>query len=1475
MLTTLQGRVNYYFKFSGPSYNIDTACSSSLAAIQIACDSIWNGNCDTAVAGGLSVLTSSDLYSGLSRGSFLSQTGGCKTYDDAADGYCRADAIATLVIKRLSDAVADGDRILSTVLSAMTNHSGEAVSITHPHAGAQSTLYREVLSRASVDPIEVDYIEMHGTGTQAGDGIEMQSVTEVFAPSYRRRDADKPLYVGSAKANIGHGEAASGVTAVVKSIMMLQKGTIPPHVGIKGALNKGFPDLKAMNVNICLNKTMLPLPKHRESRIFINNFSAAGGNTALLLQGYTDTTRETFDPRTSHVVTLSGNTTSSLQRNIERLIAFATRNPIINLSDLSYTTTARRMHHRFRLSVVGSNIEDVTHGLSASLSSVSWCKPVTKRESIVFVFSGQGSLYQGVARALFDNSSFFKNEVESLDAICIQQGFASFKNLISCDEAEFMNLTPTQTQLGQLCIEVALYHFWGHLGVYPTAVIGHSLGEYAAFVASGAMSSADAIYAVGSRAQLLEKICARGSHAMLAVRKSYVTINELIMQARCSCEVSCVNAPEQTVLSGTVQQISQMEAFLQSQNIKTTKVPLPYAFHSAQIDQILENFEDCMATFEPRRPEIPVLSTLLGRPLQPHEKIDASYLCRHAREIVRFAPALEEARNQGVVTPETIFIELGPSDLCSGMIRSTLNDDLLIVNTLSKHENSWKTLARTTAALHDAGLKIGWVEYQHLVGSKQRLLHLPSYSFDDKNYWIDYKRNWCLTKGADDHSSNSIGPSLQESPMKKISTTVHRLAAENSGSTPESYVFETDLAYEPLHNALCGHLVNSVALCPSSIYADMAYTVCEHLSEHFQVGSAQACLNVTNMEVTTPLQIVLDRTKEKRILCVRHKLMPDQRSAEVSFTSKLPGTSQETVQAKCLVKYEDGGSLKSQWRRNEYLIKTRMDMLCNQADFRDIHSVSKSLAYRLFSNLVDYSPRFQGMSNVTFDSEEREATAKIVLGASETSEHFFRNPYWIDALIHLAGFILNGGSDPSAVYISHGWETLAISESLEAGATYKAYVRMQTVDSKVYAGDVWIMCNDKTVGMCEGLKFQKIPRATLKLLLPSANKGTDTRVDSIAPNGQYKDDSMSRLQSQRRNQNTRPNTKISNMVTGFAPPSTIYQHATDLERRVRSLLASELGMPEDEIGDHDKFDDLGLDSLLSLAFIASLKETLDIDVSQKTFRDHSSVGSFLTFLGGNTGKWVSEPPLRVSRAVSLLSPSSRQERTDVAAVMLSGALTPDSVSSDDESVLSTSAADVRIVIARTMGVEINELTPYTDLHALGLDSLMAIVLRATLKEELDLNVEPTFFTNNETMRDIEIALGLESGTAATSPACGSRRESISEKNQSLHAPPQAASVLLQDSTVDSVLKQLFLLPDGSGSPVAYATLPLLIDSVRLYGLQCPYLYKPDEFICGFQSVADAYVAEIRRRQPHGPYHLGGWSAGGVLAFEAVRHLNFL
>lgn len=808
------GRISYYFGFRGPSYSVDTACSSSLAAIQVACTSLRSGECDTAVAGGLNVLTAPDIFAGLSRGQFLSKTGSCKTWDTEADGYCRADGVGSIVMKRLEDALADKDKILGVVLATATNHSADAISITHPHAGNQAYLYESVLHSVGVDPLEVSYVEMHGTGTQAGDLAETRSVTDVFAPE-RGRTKDHPLYVGAVKSNVGHSEAAAGVTALIKVLLMLQKNAIPPHIGIKNQLNPALPNFERRNVRIPFKQTPWASVEGKPRLAFLNNFSAAGGNTAMLLQEAPQPQLTTgTDPRPTLPFVISAKSLSSLQRSIQRLISYLEKTSKTSLGSLSYTLTARRMYHSYRVGVAASDLDGLKIALLARLNGGSFAPVPSKAPPVAFVFSGQGAFYTSLGRQVFELSSDFRSEIKHLNHVAITQGLPSFLLAIDGSVDEEHQLSPLVIQLAMVCVQMALVRLWKSWGISPSVVIGHSLGEYAALNAAGVLSPEDTIYVVGRRAQLLEEKCTEGTHAMLAVKASIAEIEAATRGL--SFEIACFNSAGDTVLASSVDQVESLSQVLKRAGYKCIILKLPYAFHSAQLEPILDDFEELATAAIFNKPTIPVISPLLSQVIDTEDVFNSHYLRRHAREPVNFVDAVQEAAGSGFLDAKTIFIEIGPYPICSTMIKACLGTDISAVPSLHKAEGAWKTLSQSLCSLHCAGLPIDWHHFHRDYESSHELLSLPAYSFDDKNYWIDYVNDWCLYK-IEPRTLKLIEEAKPAVPVSKLSTTssVHRVVFEELKSDQGTVVAQSDLSDPVLRAVVLGHLVNDAGLCPS------------------------------------------------------------------------------------------------------------------------------------------------------------------------------------------------------------------------------------------------------------------------------------------------------------------------------------------------------------------------------------------------------------------------------------------------------------------------------------------------------------------------------------------------------------------------------------------------------------------------------------------------------------------------------------
>lgn len=835
----IPGRINYVFKFSGPSFNTDTACSSSLAAIHLACNSLWRGDIDTAIAGGTNCLTNPDMTAGLDRGHFLSTTGNCKTFDDTADGYCRGEGVATVVLKRLDDALADNDPILGVILAAYTNHSAEAESITRPHVGAQKAILGYLLNQSGIHPYDVDYIEMHGTGTQAGDLREMTSVLGTFAPHstgpQKRRD-DQRLYLGSIKANIGHGGSASGVSALIKILLMMQKNMIPPHCGIKTRLNRKFPtDLNERNVHIPFQSCIWPQHHdHRSRRAIINNFSAAGGNSSLLVEEAPRfTQKNSIDCRSSHVLTISAKCSTALKGNANSLLRYLENilgqdDSDITLSQLSYTTTARRIHHSHRLAVTGSTIADIVTSLQAILredSSFSNCGPGPKA---IFTFTGQGAQYPGMGEHFFKTLSFFRSEVHRFDQIAQKMGFPSFLPVfVSGAGTRLDKFTPTAVQLANTCMQIALARLWISWGIKPTAVIGHSLGEYAALNIAGVLSDADTIFLVGRRAQLLEEKCQRGTHSMLAVLAPPSMINSVLLDSS-NVEIACINAPEETVLSGPAAQITSVRQELIERNIRCTLLQVPFAFHSSQVDPILKDFELSATGVTFRKPSMPVISPLLGTAVTDQGILSAEYLARHCREPVNMLQALQTASATKIIGSKSFFIEFGPHPVVSGMVKSCLGNEITCLSTLRRNKEPWTILADSIAALYRAGAGVNWSEYHHDFSAAQRVIPLPAYSWDLNPYWIQYRNDWSLRKGDSITDGNNAVAKTPETPIYRpspplvqspITTTLHRLVEEKSDPGKFVVIYESDVSRPDLNPMVQGHKVEGLALCtPVSFY---------------------------------------------------------------------------------------------------------------------------------------------------------------------------------------------------------------------------------------------------------------------------------------------------------------------------------------------------------------------------------------------------------------------------------------------------------------------------------------------------------------------------------------------------------------------------------------------------------------------------------------------------------------------------------
>ncbi|KAI1824593.1 polyketide synthase [Xylaria intraflava] len=1470
------GRINYYFGFSGPSLNIDTACSSSAAALQVACTSLRAKECDTAIVGGLSCMTNSDIFSGLSRGQFLSKTNNCNTFDNDADGYCRADGCASVIVKRLEDAYADKDNILAVILGTQTNHSADAISITHPHGPTQSVLSASILDEAGVDPHDVDYVEMHGTGTQAGDGTEMVSVSSIFAPADRHRPADRPLFLGSVKSNVGHGEAASGVTALIKVLLMLKKNAIPPHIGIKKEINKTFPkDLGQRGVNIAFHKTPFSRKDGKPRRVFINNFSAAGGNTGLLLEDGPRYKNAAVDPRSQHVITVTAKSKSAMIRNAETLVQWMEENPSTSVSHVAYTTTARRIQHYWRMNVAAGSLVEAQEAIKERLKSN--FVPVSPEEpKVAFMFTGQGSHYAALGKELYDYCSVFRNAIDDFNRLALIHGFPSFLPLIDGSEPEVQKLSPVVVQLGLASFEMALAKLWKSWGIQPSVVLGHSLGEYAALHVAGVLSASDTIYLVGARAKLLVEKCTPGSHAMLAIQGSVDTVVKALGARAGSTPVACINGPRETVLSGSSTDIAGVAEQLGGAGFKCTQLKVPFAFHSTQVEPILSDFEKLARSVQFQKPSVPVISPLLGKLIE-NEPINPIYLRNHALDPVNFLGGLVSAQESGVIDEKTVWLEVGPHPVCANMVKAAFGVSTIAVPSLRRNESLYKTLSSTLCTLHSAGLNLDWNEYHRDFDSSVRLLDLPAYSFDLKDYWLQYTGDWCITK----NRGVAAAPSAIEAPTKpKLSTTtVQKITKEEVKGDIAILETETEMTEENMRKICSGHLVNGTALTPSSLYGDMAITICEYGYKLLRPEAQNIGVNVANMQV--PKTLIFNTKAKSQILRMQAKINAAEDTADVTWTTG--EGARKTEHSNCKVHFGNNEEWLGEFDRVSYLIRSRINALKVAEERGEASKIGRGLAYKLFAALVDYDQRYRGMESVILDSATCEATAKVVFQTSPDDGVFHTAPYWIDSLCHISGFIVNGTDAVDSrehVYVSHGWGSMRFAERLDASKAYQSYIRMQNIKgTKMMSGDAYIFDGEKLIGIAGDVRFQAIPRKVLNVVLPPQGAAAPTTAARPPPVAG----------------SAKPSTKEKTQVTAKNLPAVNKKLSKrSVLSQVMDIIAKETGVSHDELADNIAFADLGVDSLMGLTISGRLREELELDVDSHAFNDHATVGAFKKFLG------QFESTTATAEEVSTIGGSEDSDEEDMASEVSDVTTPPDdsekgSVKYDSAAAGPSNTSEIQQVIRETicteMGVEVEEIIAAPDLAALGMDSLMSLSILGILREKTGLDIPSDLLGHNPSLKDVERALGVTDkpkrppvppkSVEVKSTKFFSKKESSVVKESTViktevvadpYPHRKASSVLLQGNH-RTAARQLFMIPDGSGSATSYTEIDVLGPNVAVWGMFSPFMKTPEEYKCGVYGMATKFIQEMKRRQPSGPYAVAGWSAGGVIAYEIVNQLT--
>ncbi|WP_437729163.1 amino acid adenylation domain-containing protein [Sorangium sp. So ce861] len=721
------GRLSFFFGWEGPSMAVDTACSASHSAVHLACQSLRLGECGVALAGGVKLQLQPEIDLVLHKAGMLAPDGLCKTLDARADGYVRGEGCGVLVLKRLSDALASGDPIRAVILDTIVRQDGGSGSLSAPSGEAQRRMLTLALSRAGVSPHDIDYVELHGTGTRLGDPIEYQSVAAVF----RGRPADDPLALGSVKTNIGHLEAAAGVAGLIKTVLALEHGMIPPHLHLS-AVNP-MVDLAA--IPAVVPTALTPWPRRRGlRRAGVTSYGFAGTIAHVLLEE-AEAPREAAAPEDAggpRVFLLSARSGDALRRLAQgyRALLETRTEADVPLAALSNGMARHREHLPLRLALVAED----RAGLAAALERATFPGDAVARPPRVgFLFTGQGAQFAGMGRALYAAEAAFRAALDEADAALAPHLGRSIRALMHEDDGGLLQQTG-HAQPALFAFGYALARLWLSWGVRPAAMVGHSIGEFAAMVIAGALSLEDAARLIARRGALMQALPPGGG--MLAARISGEEASALAQGCADRVSVAAVNGPLDAVLSGDIEALRAIAAALQARGVSARPLAVSHAFHSPLMDPMLDAWAACCgnACGAAARPRIPVFSTLTGAALEAPP--DATYFRAHARQAVRFAEALRRAAAEC-----DVLLEIGPHTVLTAIARRNQLDErwshrVECVASLRRGADDRACVREATAELYARGQDFDWGAAFAGPAVSPRLL--PRYPFERQGYWLDY-----------------------------------------------------------------------------------------------------------------------------------------------------------------------------------------------------------------------------------------------------------------------------------------------------------------------------------------------------------------------------------------------------------------------------------------------------------------------------------------------------------------------------------------------------------------------------------------------------------------------------------------------------------------------------------------------------------------------------------------------------------------
>ncbi|KAK1579385.1 beta-ketoacyl synthase domain-containing protein [Colletotrichum navitas] len=1183
----LSGAVSHHFGWTGPALTVDTACSSSLVAIHTACRAIATGECSRAVAGGTNIITNPHDYRDLKAAGFLSPTGQCKPFDAGADGYCRGEAVCVVVLKSLAAAIEEGDKILGVVVGSATCQNDKGGPIVVPNAKSQANLLRKVMYMSNVVPGDVTYVEAHGTGTDVGDPIEVSSIREAFGGPSRK----SKLRFASIKGNIGHVEAASGAAGLIKAILMLRHGKIPPQASYR-SLNPRIPALEPDGMEI---PKILTDWGPAERIACVNNYGAAGSNAAIIIReapAIPETTdnRISFtkdsSPPSSWPVVITAYTKASLSAYCQKLLDWLRRGRSDGASELSIADILFNLSHRTNhalSNIMSTSVSDVSALESVLCAVISESGPVSVTPSspppVILLFGGQESRCVGLSRDVWRSSYILRNHLDHCQDLLLSLGLGG----LYPDIFQQTPLTDCVTlHLALFSLQYSCAKAWMDCGLQVTAVIGHSFGQLTALCISGVLCLPDALKLVAGRASLIEKHWGSEAGAMIALQADRQQVDDILKQVNTQhgyAEIACFNGPQSHVIVGSSESIRGVETLISSSDqfrgsIRSQRLNNTHGFHSRFTEPLLPYLAELGDKLDWRKP---VIHIEVCSETQDNRKPDRNLVVEHSRRPVYFKQAVQRLMSR---YPQATWLEAGRGSSYTQLVQKCAQhpNSYSFVSTQLTTSNAQDSLVNATIKLWKEGHCVQYWPFHRIQQRQYRHLSLPLYQFQKTRHWLSYTR---ATAAKEDPSIVQHGEPVDPEMLSFV-----------KGDKSTEAVFRISASSKRFQSLVMGHFMCRHGVMPASAYIEVASRAALTLQ-----GDSQATNwtpTVEDLAMRAPVALDLEQTAPDITMILKRLDKPTYPSWSFSiFVTEKDGAAsaetQETTVGFVHLRQRSDSQATQEFRRLDALIgQRRWEQVMNHPDAEGMRG---NHIYRAFSQIVKYSEAFRGIKTIASIGNEAAGTVKARPNSNDPPDQRLVDTPMIDSFMQFGGFLVNYFNQQLSaeeLFVCHFIQRLQIGPGFSPDAgDWMILANTTPIDNDNISVDVYVSekQSGKTVLTSLGMNFKRISRASLAQIL----------------GGSVNESELSR-------RGTRPTTQPDKKPKNKGKRADVIR-----------IIADVADVPEEELDSDTRLADIAIDSLGATEIVGDIATKLGVIVDLTTFSNFEDISAIVAHVDSQLG----------------------------------------------------------------------------------------------------------------------------------------------------------------------------------------------------------------------------------------------------------------